>query len=42
MAQLGLEESSEVKGFRRPKYTQMKAELLIWNLGILHLLGGYY
>ena len=26
MAQLGLEESSEVEGFRRPKYTQMKAE----------------
>ena len=26
MAKLGLEESSEVEGFRRPKYTQMKAE----------------
>ena len=26
MAKLGLEESSEVEGFRSPKYTQMKAE----------------
>ena len=29
MAQLELEESSEVEGFRRPKYTQMKAEFSI-------------
>ena len=27
MVQLGLEESSEVEGFRRPKYNQIDAEL---------------
>ena len=47
MAQLELEESSEVEGFRRPKYTQMKAEFSIWDLDILNLwisdgVGGYY
>ena len=47
MAQLGLEESSEVEGFRRPKYTQMKAEHSIRDLSIINLwisdgVGGYY
>ena len=47
MAQLGLEESSEVEDFRRPKYTQIKAAHSIWHLGILNLsisdgVGGYY
>ena len=37
MAKLGLEESSEVDGFRRPKYTQMEAEHLICDLSILNL-----
>ena len=38
MEQFGLEESSEVDGFRRPKkvYTQIEAELCIWHLCILH------
>ena len=47
MAKLGLEEFSEVEGFRSHKYTQMKAEHSIWDLSILNLLisdgvGGYY
>ena len=44
---LELEESSEVKGFRRSKDTQIKGELLRGHLGILQLwisdgVGGYY
>ena len=32
MAQLGLDESSEVEGFRRPKYAQIKAEVCVSDL----------
>ena len=34
---IGNEESSEVEGFRRPKYSQMKAELSIdiWEAYVL-------
>ena len=32
MAQLGLEESSEVEGFRRPKQAQIEAELCVSDL----------
>ena len=39
MAQLGLEESSDVEGFRRAKYTEIKAELLIRHLGISYTYG---
>ena len=33
MAKLGLEESSEVEGFRRPKQAQIEAELCVSDLG---------
>ena len=48
MAQLGLEESSEVEGFRVPKYTQIKAEIYpfdIWGFIIIlqnDEVGGFY
>ena len=32
LAQLGLEESSEVEGLRRPKYTQMNGKLSIFDI----------
>ena len=33
MAQLGLEESSEVEGFRRPKLAQIEAYVCVSDLG---------
>ena len=33
MAQLGLEESSEVQGFRSPKYDQIEANVCVSDLG---------
>ena len=34
MAPLGLEESSEVEGFRRPKWAQIEVELCVSDLGV--------
>ena len=33
MAQLGLEEPSEVEGFRRPKQAQIDADVCVSDLG---------